>query len=157
MKVRITLLLLLLCLSGMLFARGDARVPKLLDQIGVDYELDDDGDYQLYYAWNDGRSQLIWIRGVTEDFHGMEVREVFSYAYDSDGPMPANVARHLLSSNAGYKIGAWELRVTGDTNYGIFVARIGTDMNASSLEHVLDAVSVTADEMEKELLGTDDW
>jgi len=151
-------------IAGSLFAavggtQGDARVTRALNDLGFTYELDEDGDYQLYYSWNDGRSQLVWVSGATEDFYHVEVREVFSYAYDISGAMPANVARRLLQANAGYKIGAWEMRPSGDgsTQYGIFTARIDADADAKTLKLILDAVGVTADEMEKELLGTDEW
>ena len=161
MKIRIGFIVLLVVASTMLFAqvggRGDSRVSNALDKIGLNYELDDDGDYQLLYQYDDGRSQLVWVSGDTEDFYHVEVREVFSYAYDSDGVMPANVARTLLQANAGYKIGAWELRQSGSSSMGIFTARIDADVDANTLKLILEAVAVTADEMEKELLGTDEW
>lgn len=156
MKTRIAFFIVLFCLAGALFA-ADARVTAALESLDINYEVDDDGDFRLIYSTGDGRTQLVWVSGDTESFHDMEIREIFSYAYDTDGSMPASVARKLLQANANYKIGAWEMRDNGNSQFAIFTARIEANAHARELENIIMAVSVTADEMEKDLLGTDEW
>lgn len=66
-------------------------VPVLLAEAGIGYEIDQDGDYRIVYAWErEGRSQLVYVSGHTEEVAGRRIREVFSPA--AQFPMPADHA-----------------------------------------------------------------
>jgi len=163
MNIRMMLVLVFVFAAAMLFAQlgstptGDSRVKKVLDDLGYTYEVDADGDYRLLFNYEDGRSQLVWIRSNTNQYENLEIREIFSYGYETSGKMSADVARNLLAKNSEYKIGAWELLDSNSKQYGLFTARISATVDSKTMQVVLRAVGVTADEMEKDLLGSDDW
>ena len=135
---------------------GDPRVERLLDAADLNYEVDDDDDFRLLIEFNDGRSQLVWVLSNTTELDALDIRELWSIAYRSDSPLPARVARRLLSQNANVKIGAWQTRKMGDEYVALFSAQIAADTDPATLVSVVQAVSATADEMEIELTGGTD-
>jgi len=137
---------------------ADPRVRQALDAVGWKYEVDRDGDFRVILSWQeDSRSQLVFVNSVTNTLEGLEVREVWSEGWRREGDtFPPAIAVRLLEANAGYKIGAWELRRAGGAARAIFTARVPVSLSAEQLEAVVSTVAITADEMEKELLGTDD-
>ncbi len=179
-------LLVLSCL--LLFAQGafaqatspaakkqppDARVKAALDTIGYKYELTEDNDYKLIPIQTeqtgtkpDGtplwRSQLVYVNSNTEKYGGLEIREVLSPAFLSNGPLPSDIANRLLRENNSVKLGAWRLVVinTG-SNAGkylaMFAAQIAADSDSESLRLTIKSVILIADRMEKELTGKDDY
>jgi len=138
--------------------KADQRVSKALDEVGWRYEVDRDGDYRVIMSWQeDGRSQLVFVTSATNTLGGQEIREVWSEGWRREGDsFPPAIAVRLLEANAGYKIGAWELHRVAGAARAAFTARIPADCPAEFLGKVVSTVAVTADEMEKELLSTDD-
>lgn len=151
----------------------DARVKAALDAIGYKYEVDEDNDYKLVPlpteqtgAKPDGtliwRTQIVYINSNTEKYGTLEIREVLSPAFLSNGPLPSDVANRLLRENNSVKLGAWRLVVinTGP-NAGkylaMFAAQIAADSDAESLRLTIKSVILIADRMEKELTGKDDY
>ena len=137
---------------------ADPRVMRALNEEGLKYEVDDDGDYMVVMSWEeDGRSHLVFVNSQVEVMGGEEIREVWAVAFRSSQPsIPGKLAIRLLEENSKFKIGAWEM---GSNENGVrvhFTARVPTTAGSAFLHEVIDAVSVTADEMEKELLGTDE-
>jgi hypothetical protein len=137
---------------------ADPRVMRALNEAGLKYEVDDDGDYRVVMSWSeDNRSHLVFVNSLTEIMGGTEIREVWAVAYMSGEPsISGKLALRLLEDNARYKLGAWE---TGSNANGVrvhFNAKIPADASPALLQEVIGAVSATADELEKELLGTDE-
>ena len=152
---------------------ADPRVKAALDEIGYKYELDANNDYKLVPiqteqegAAPDGkpkfRSQLVYVNSNTEKYGTLEIREVLSPAFLSNGPLPSDVANRLLRENNSVKLGAWRVVVlnTGP-NAGkylaMFAAQIAADSDAESLRLTIKSVILIADRMEKELTGKDDY
>jgi len=133
---------------------SDASVKSRLDARGIKYQIDDDGDYKVTYNYaKEGRTQLVFVSGGTEDVGGFKVREVFSPAGrvekdDIDGAK----ALELLAESRKNKLGSWE--IAGDVLY--FVAKLPDTLNAAQLESVMDIVAETADNMELEISGDRD-
>lgn len=136
---------------------GDARVSRLLEALGLKWTIDNDGDFRMHNEVGDGRSQLIWVLSNTSQLKHLEVREIWSIGYQSDQPFSADIARRLLIENTETKVGAWQMRKMGDKYAAVFSAQIAANTNAETLEAIVDAVSVTADNFEEDVLGTDDW
>lgn len=137
---------------------ADARVQQVLEAVGWKYEVDRDGDFRVVISWEeDGRSQLVFVNSATNTLGDQEIREVWSEGWRREGDaFPPAIAVRLLEANASYKIGAWELRRAGGVARAAFTARVPAAMTAEQLQKLVSTVAVTADEMEKELLGTDD-
>lgn len=136
---------------------ADARVERLLTEAAAEYTVDEDGDFRLVYDIGGGRSQLVWIPSGTSGFGPLEIRQVWSIAHRSQGPLEADLANRLLDRNGAVILGAWLTEPAGDEVGVIFAAQLAADSDALSLRSVIHAVATTADAMEKELTGRDDF
>ncbi|HRN61421.1 MAG TPA: hypothetical protein PK743_11765 [Luteimonas sp.] len=135
-------------------ALADASVAARLDARGVNYTVDEDGDYRVTYNYADeGRTQLAYVSGRTESIGGFQVREVFAPAalVDRDGVDGAK-ALALLGESRTQKIGAWE--IGGNVLY--YVIKLPDSVDAAQLAAALDVVAELADNKEIELSGDRD-
>src|SRR5690606_20353968 len=90
-------------------ALADASVAARLDARGIEYVVDEDGDYKVTFNYSDeGRTQLVFVSGATESVGGLQIREVFAPAawVDRDG-IGGDRALELLRDSRGQKLGAW--------------------------------------------------
>jgi len=137
---------------------GDPRIRAALDELDVNYEVDSDGDFKVVFEFEeDGRSQIAFINSNTETFKLFEIRELWSPGYSSDLPFSAKVANRLLEDSFDKKLGAWQTMMNNEKRVAVFAAKIAAGADPQSLWATLKLVLVAADEMEKELLGTDDF
>lgn len=162
-KMVVVLIATLVCLAPFASAQvgakkaGDSRVEKILKEADLKYTVDGDGDFRLGYNVGDGRTQLIWILSNTSELETLEIRQIWSIAYRSKTPFSAGVANRLLEQNAKVKLGSWQVRKMGDDYVAVFSAQIAADTDRLSLLLALHAVTTTADEIEKELTGKDNY
>ena len=137
---------------------GDVRVREALEELELNYEIDADGDYKVIVEFEEGgRSQVAIINSRTETLRPLEIREVWSPAFISDRKLKGKVANRLLMDNFERKLGAWQILTNGDQQVAVFSVKLAADAAPASLLTTLEAVLTTADQMEKELLGTDDF
>lgn len=137
--------------------KGDDRVKRLLDQLELKYAVDPDGDFRVSFALPTDRSQTVFIRSVTSRLDNLEIREVFSVAHESHGPLAADVANALLVYNAHAKLGAWSLLRGKDNHcFAAFTARIAADTDPGTMMTTMRAVLETADDVEMKISGGDD-
>lgn len=135
-------------------AHADASVDKRLDERGIKYKVDDDGDYRVVYNYEkESRTQLVFIGGGTETTGAFTVREVFSPAADisKNGIDRAKLVDVLRDSRTN-KLGSWEL----DGNVLLYVIKLPDDVSAAGLEAAMDMAGTIADDMEIKLSGGKD-
>lgn len=135
-------------------AHADGSVETRLKARGVEYTIDDDGDYVVTYNFSaEERTQLAFVSGDAESIGGFSVREVFSPAgrVKTDGIDGAK-ALELLAGSRRAKIGSWE--IGGDILY--FVIKLPDSVDAMQLESALRVAAEVADDMEIELSGKKD-
>lgn len=145
--------LMLVSLPALAHAQ-DASVKRRLDDRGVKYQVDADGDFKITYNYkSEGRTQLVFVSGATQAVGGFLVREIFSPAgrVEQDEINGAR-ALELLKESSNNKLGSWEIR--GDALY--FVIKVPDSINGGELESAMDIAGETADDMEKELSGARD-
>lgn len=133
---------------------ADASVDARLTARGIQFEVDQDGDYKVTYSYKqENRTQLVFVSGRTEQVNGLSIREVFSPAgrVAADG-IDGDKALALLAESRGKKVGSWEL--SGDVLY--FVIKLPDSVDAAALEAAMDIASETADNKEIELSGDKD-
>jgi hypothetical protein len=165
MKRTILAVALLFALTGPLLAAvaedspaGDPRIAKTLEELEILYEVDSDADYKILYEWeDDGRSQVAFINSATEKLDDLELREVWSVAYVSDKPLPVEIANRLLIDSYDKKLGAWQLLKTEDQYITVYAVKVDANADPKFLQLALEAALTSADEMEKELLGSDEF
>jgi hypothetical protein len=132
----------------------DASVKRRLDDRGIKYTVDADGDFKVTYNYHkEKRTQLVFVSGTTESVGGYRVREIFSPAarIKQDGIDGAK-ALELLAESRKNKLGAWE--IGGDVLY--FVVKLPDSIGAADLESAMDIAAETADDMELKLSGARD-
>lgn len=129
----------------------DASVEKRLDQIGMKYEIDPDGDYKTTISFaKEKRTQMVFVSGVTETVKGLTIRKIFSPAgvIATDGINGAK-ALELLSDSRVKKLGAWEIE--GANLY--YVVKIPEPLTSDQMQAVMLLAASLADDMEVELSG----
>ena len=149
-----------LCLAGMMLstatpaAAEDKSVESRLDKAGLQYDMDEDGDYRVVFDYtSEGRTQLAFVAGRTETVGGVAIRELFAPAamVEKHGVDGAK-ALDLLKASARAKVGSWEIR--GDFVY--FVVKVNDEMTAAEMRVLLNTAASTADDLEIELTGGQD-
>jgi hypothetical protein len=134
----------------------DARLVAAFKTAGLAYALDD-GDFRLTFTLADGRTQHVWVASKTAKISKLEFRDVWSVAYRGQGQLPANLATRLLTENVRMVMGAWQVNQSKDEYLLVFSYPIAADADAETLQEVIEAVTLSADRMEKELTGKDDF
>jgi len=133
---------------------GDASVKRRLEDRGIKFTVDDDGDFKVTYNYSkEKRSQLVFVSGSTQSVGGFVIREIFSPAarVEKDG-VTGTKALELLRESSQNKLGSWELR--GDVLY--FVIKLPDEVNSAQLESAMDVAAQTADDMEIKYSGDRD-
>ena len=149
-----TLAVLSCCLFATPFAHAtDASVEKRLNERGIKFETDEDGDYRIVYSYKDeGRTQLVYVGGSTETTGAFVVREVFAPAANVDtDKVDGAKLRELMAGNWRSKLGGWAIE--GKTL--VYVIKLPDDIGATSLEAAMDMAAAAADDMELKLTGKD--
>jgi hypothetical protein len=122
----------------------------------LNYQIDDDGDFKLTFRLDNGRSQVCFVNSKTEQFGTLEIREVWSVGYLSEGAIDARLGAYLLTRNNRVKLGAWRISERSDGKVLIvFAAHVAAEMDAESLQSAMRGVLREADELEEKLEGTD--
>ena len=132
----------------------DVRIEKLLDDIELKYQIDDDGDFKLMNQFDSGRSHVIFINSSTEKYNNLEIREIWSVAYVSGGALSPAIMRDLLTDTK--KLGSWKISKINGNEVAVFCAQIAADCDRATLLSALQIVSQAADEMEAKLTQEDD-
>jgi hypothetical protein len=137
---------------------ADGRIAEQLDQIGVKYEIDDEGDFRVVFQFDeDKRSQVVYVNSETVDFNDMEIREIWSPASRLSGELSSAVANRLLIASFDAPLGGWQVAKGEDGSHTIvFCVKLGADADSTTLDRVLTTVVAAADDMEKELTGKDE-
>lgn len=132
----------------------DASVKRRLDDRGVKYEIDKDGDFKIVYNYSqEKRSQLVYVSGKTETGYGMLIRKVFSpAAVLSENPIDGAKALELLRDAFTNKMGSWE--IGGGVLY--LVIKLPDSATATELKAAMDLAAELADDMEIKISGSKD-
>ncbi|RMF32962.1 MAG: hypothetical protein D6747_07925 [Chlorobiota bacterium] len=136
---------------------ADPRVAQVLDAGSIRYSIDDDGDYRIINRIDSTRTQLCLVLSRTSTYGKIEVRDVISVAYKIAGDLPVRLMQRLLEQNSRTKIGAWAIQHEGDWTIVLFRTQIAADAELLPLLHAVLVVTMTADELEMELTGTDEY
>jgi len=134
----------------------DPRVGAALKGASLAYTIDD-GDFRVNCTLADGRTQRVWVASNTAKIARLEFRDVWSVAYRAKGALPADLASHLLAENVRLVMGAWQVNRAQDEYLVVFSTPIAAGADAATLEDVIEAVTLSADRMEKELTGKDEF
>lgn len=138
-------------------SKADARLRRALNDANLKFTETAEGDFKLLFTLKDDRTHLVFAESKTQTMGIIEVREVWAIGWKGGSEPKAEVANRLLRNNAQKKVGAWELHQQKDGFYAIFNVKVSADADGEALKSIVYGVAETADEMEKELLQSDDF
>jgi hypothetical protein len=137
----------------------DPFVKKELDGQGIEYTITKNGDFKIVRKMDNGRTHSVYIQSKPMSYKGIEVREIWSYArvYDSKSDVKESDVYMVLSKNATYKFGAWQIgKDNANAYYLNFSVRTATDAKGNAIKDIIDVVAMRGDEIEKELTNNAD-
>lgn len=153
-KMLATLLFSLAVIGSVQAADADESVAALLNKIGMAYNIDQDGDYAIVIHFQDERSQLVFVRSAVYDSRGVAMRDIWSDGYvHENANIPNELQTRLLEENVGTVMGNW----SREDNKIAYVVKLPADASLEQLRAGILEAAEQADELEKELLGSDDF
>lgn len=152
-------LVLLACLPALADPPpADPRVKAALARMNYPYKLNAGNDYELLFDLKGGRSQVVLVNSHTESYNQqLELREISSTAYKLQGPLSEAKANALLADNAQRKLGAWRTVSHDGATYVLYVVQLPANADAEMLALAIHAVMSTADKLEAQETGKDDY
>ena len=136
--------------------KADKRVQRALDSAELKYSIDSDGDFKVSWGLGDDRSHLTFVNSNTMTLGEFELREIWAVGFTTD-EVSDHQMRRLLELNSQYKIGSWSIKkMRSGKTWAIFTATVAANCSGATLKKVTGVVAASADEVEKEFLGTDD-
>ena len=136
---------------------ADERVKRALDAEDFDYKISEQGNFRVVLRFSDeDRTQLTIINSKTRTFRGKEWRKVWSEAFDVTGRLSCDQAIELLADSDCHVFGAWCINERDGKTSVYYQVSVPADASPTELHHAISLVSSIADDMEKDILGTDD-
>jgi hypothetical protein len=134
---------------------SDSELKSALESLGYNPTRNRQGEYALLLRFNDSRSQTIYVGTDTSSLYG-EVVTMWAFVYKTEGNLTDSVRARLFDAVSMKDIGAF-YTIRGDQGGTtvIFAARINAASEATRLQKGIVMLGTVADEMEKELAGTD--
>lgn len=133
---------------------ADERVRKALDQENWNYEVDGDGDFKMVVSFSGmDRTQLVYVISKTYNVRDMEIREVWSPVYKTEGEVSDDVARWAATRSWDLKLGSLAMSPNG-TIY--LVTKLDSNAPPEMLSDVIRVAASSADDLEQEQSTADD-
>ena len=129
--------------------KGNLDIEHLLREQGLNFGVDDYGDFELSFEMPHGRRQMVHIFSKLCDYNGYKTIDIHSIAYR--GKLTKPMLADLLNSD--YQVGYWRV-VRNDADqkdYAVFAVKVAWDIMPGDFEKCLRAVAEAADSKE------DDW
>lgn len=159
-KIHFGTLLPILCLTLPVCSwaanEPDARLLAALDDQNLRYEVRDSGEISVTIEWtNDGRTQLVSLQSETFSWKTHEYRDIYSIALkmEEDDGLSRKLANRLLRENNASTLGFWAIQDGTLMN----IVRLPADASPKLLRDAIFFAGEQADELEKEVLKTDDY
>ncbi len=138
-------------------AASDARVRNALDELKLEYEVSEEGNFTVSMRLPNGRKQFAWIISDTESYGNLETRKIVSPIYLSHRPLSPEIADELRKDNGTKKLGTWQSLTQNEQTLTVFAAKIPAEQDTQSLKDSLAMVMQSADEKERQLTGKDEF
>ena len=128
-------------------APPDPAIVALLEELEYEYEIDADGDFRLLFDFEDGRSQLVWIRNRTYERDGVAMRDIWSVAVELTGRYASvKLADALLRGSYDTVMGNW----ARDGSHIVYMVKVPAVPDKKELDAALGEAIEVADELEKD-------
>lgn len=134
----------------------DSRLLTAVEAEGLKFSVASNGNLEVLIDYSEeSRTQLVYLQSTTFRYLDNEFRDVYSIAYrfDAEAGLEPALARRLLEASNSFTMGFWATQ-TG-TLYCI--VRLPARATPSQIRDAIMFVAAEADELEKELLGSDEF
>lgn len=134
----------------------NSKLKSLLDKAGLKYTVKN-GNFHLTFETEDSRTQVVVLVGSMEELHGEPIAYFFSPGFKGTEIDDQAMARMLADAHSR-KVGNWELTVNNNEIIGIFAVKVPlSSLTPTLTRSICIGTATVADEMEKTLLGTDNF
>jgi hypothetical protein len=157
-KRSLAFLMLLTLAAAALYAQtADTRVGAALDEAEVVYDVNDNGNYVVSYEINGNpeRSHSVYVVSVTDEYEGIEIRELWGMGAVLDDYPDYDMLASLLEYNAGIKIGSWGMEYGENEIYLFYMVKVPAALSGKELANLIYFVAEVCDEFEEEYVGDD--
>ena len=135
----------------------DRRLLRGMENSGLKYRIDDDGDVRLIMELENGRTQLVHVMSKTNTYKNTEVREIWSRVMVTPkARLALDDALYFLHRNSEVKFGAFQVVESGDSVIFIFSATVAADASGEELKDVISMVAKAADVEEEKFTHKDE-
>jgi len=151
----------LLLLASLAFAQnqasGDPKLAAALDEQGVIYTVNDEGNFVVDYQMDadENRSQRVFVVSRSSSYRNAELREIWSVAVVLKDYPDEELMYYLLTVNSGIKVGAWAIEEFDDELWILYTIKVPVDLGSAALADLIYFVAEMCDELEAELVGDD--
>ncbi len=151
----------LLLLASTVFAQNlapaDPGVAAALDEQGVIYSINDEGNFVVVYQMDadEERSQRVFVVSQSSSYRNAEVREIWSVAIVLNEYPDEELLYYLLTVNSGIKVGAWAVEEFDDEIWILYTIKVPVDIGSAALKDLIYFTAEMCDELEAELVGDD--
>ena len=137
--------------------KPDASVQAMLEANGQAFEVSKSGNYKVELATTGKRTQLVFIGSATEQYDGVDIREIWSNAGDFPEEPDQATLVDLMTESGSNKIGCWALEKEASGSYLLFYSiKLPVSYTAEDLKMMLGFVADVADAREEQYFGNDD-
>ncbi len=135
------------------YTAPDPALISALHEAGLRPEvLRRSGHLRVQRTWQGGRSQIAVVESAVSRFAGQSWRAVYAIAHRDPEHDPA-LALRLSAANAGSSVSGW----SWDRGYWFAQARLPANARNDALVSAVEHVLISADDLEKELSGADEF
>lgn len=143
-------------------AGPDPVMKATLEDLKLNYEIGPRGDFKLIFEVEGGRTQLLFIQSEMESYAGTDIREIWSPIMKVQGPLEAGLANQLLEDSQDRKIGGWQVVNLGgeegqEERLVVYAIKMPDPKDPQVLYRMIQAVMLSADEMEEKLTKKDEF
>lgn len=134
------------------------RLQRLLEEMGLVYTLDDDGDYRLLFSTTDERTHLVWVSTYAPELTLVPSYEVWALVVVGVHELPSGLAEALLRLSGDLPSLSAQLH-GGEDGEPLAVALsvvVDQGVSAATLQRVLEQLAIAGDELEARFVGADE-
>lgn len=135
----------------------DQRVQAALQEASIKFRQLREGEFEATIPIKGSRKQQVIIHSNIVNWGGAEYRITHSTGYLSPSPPSSELMRRLLTENAVTGVGKWQLEERGRDHAAVFVFPVPANCDGGTLRRFLMSAALTADNVEREASGRDDF
>lgn len=134
----------------------DAQAKAALEEAGLKYRTDSDGDFKVVMREDGDRSQQVFVGSKRHKVGNSELRSIFSYVHVGDMPDPKIMA-YCLEQNGKIAYGSWRLQVDHESQKAalVFGVNLDADADPDELRLMIELAARFGDELEQKLSDED--